>query len=76
MNTGANVRLAECRIGAFDVFDVYRTERRLRLFESRAGLKLNELILEVMARKSGDDLVALLWGIFIKSKSEHVHEHT
>src|ERR1700753_4169324 len=75
VNTGANVRLAECRVGAFDVFDVYRTERRLRLFESRAGLKLNELILEIMTRKSGDNLVALLWRIFIKSDPDHVHNH-
>src|ERR1700754_4807319 len=40
------------------------------------SLKLNEFILEVMARQSGDDLVALLWSIFVKSNSNHVHQHT
>jgi hypothetical protein len=34
VNAGANVRLAERRIEAFDVFDIYGTERRLRLFQS------------------------------------------
>src|SRR3954452_14868019 len=76
VDTSADVWLAECRIEIFDVFDVHGTECRLRLFLGRAGLQLNELILEVTSRKGGDDLVALLWRIFIKFSSENVHEHT
>src|SRR4030095_13821770 len=75
-HTSAPVLLSECRIIAFDVFDVDCTERRLRLLHGRVSLNLNELILEITARKGGDGLVALLWRILIVSNSDNVHYNT
>ena len=46
----------------FDVVEIDRAERRLRLLQRRSGLDFDELVLEIIAaRKGRDDLVALLW---------------
>ena len=70
------VWLAECWIAIFEILNVDRTERRPRLLQGRKSLNLNELILEIAARKGGDDLVALLLRIVIISYSDNVHYDT
>src|SRR3954454_7459668 len=72
----AGVWLAKSVIAIFDIIDVDCAERRLRLLQGRAGLSLNKLILEVTARKSGDDLLALLRRVLVISNPDDVHQNT
>src|SRR3954462_1301087 len=59
-NPGAGVRLAEAGIAIFDVIEIDGPERGLRLLQRRAGLDLDEFVLEIAARKCRNHLVALL----------------
>ena len=72
-DASARVWLAKCVIAKFDEIDVDCAKRRLRLLQGRASLNLDKLILEITARKLGDDLVALLWCVFIISNPDDVH---
>src|SRR6476619_1101688 len=72
----ARVWLAKCVIAIFDIIDVDGAERRLRLLQGRASLHLNKLILEITARKGGDDLVALLRRVLVISNPDDVDQNT
>ena len=71
----ARIWLAKCVIAIFDIIDVDRAERRLRLLQGRVRLHLNKLILEITARKGGDDLVALLRRVLVISNPDDVHQN-
>jgi hypothetical protein len=72
----ACVWLVKCRVAVFDVVEIDRAERRQRLLQGRAGLNLDELILEITARKVGHDLGPLLRRIVIVSNPDDVHQDT
>ena len=65
--------VAKCVIAIFDIIDVDCAERRLRLLQGRVRLNLNKLILEITARKGGDDLVALLRRVLVISNPDDIH---
>lgn len=71
----ARIWLAKCVIAIFDIIDVDRAERRLRLLQGRVRLHLNKLILEITARKGGDDLVALFQRVLVISNPDDVHQN-
>jgi hypothetical protein len=54
----------------FDVVEIDRAERRVRLLQGRASLNLDKFILK-LPRESGDDLVALLWRVLMLSNPRH-----
>src|SRR5262249_41228357 len=74
-DAGARVWLAKCGIAIFDVIEIDGAERRLRLLQRRASLHLEELILEITARKCGDHLVALLRRVLVVFNPRDVHQN-
>jgi hypothetical protein len=60
MDTTADVRSAEIGIESFNVLSVHRAESCLGFFQGRFSLDLNELVLEIAARKGAYDQIALL----------------
>jgi hypothetical protein len=60
----------------FDVVEIDCTKRRQRLLQGRASLNLDELILEITARKVCNDLSPLLRRIVVVSNPDDVHQDT